>query len=200
MLKSFKPAGFSLIEVMVAVAIVSGLGMAIYKLQLVSLATSQQTITKQLMLQYADNLVNQMYAHENFVVATGGNTGLGLMPGYSSTTSNSAYIETSYVSAAVPTKDCSVAADGCNDSELANYLLNTWKTNLTTKANLPSANIKAIVCKDSALGVPSMSSPNCNGSGTQLVIKIVWQPHNYDVESSALVSNNNYVMLRVPGR
>ena len=66
MLKSFKSAGFSLIEVMVAVAIVSGLGMAIYKLQLVSLATSQQTITKQLMLQYADNLVNQMYCRCNW--------------------------------------------------------------------------------------------------------------------------------------
>jgi type IV pilus modification protein PilV len=198
MLKSFKPAGFSLIEVMVAVAIVSGLGMAIYKLQLVSLATSQQTITKQLMLQYADNLVNQMYAHENFIVATGSNTGLGLMPGYSSTSSNSAYVETNYSTAVTPTTDCSTTS--CTDNQLASYLLNTWKTNLTTKSNLPSGNIKAIVCKDSALGVPSMSSPNCDGNGTQLVIKIVWQPHNYDVESSALFSNNNYVMLRVPGR
>lgn len=198
MLKSFKSAGFSLIEVMVAVAIVSGLGMAIYKLQLVSLATSQQTITKQLMLQYADNLVNQMYAHENFIVASGSNIGLGLMPGYSSSSSNSAYVETNYSTAVPPTTDCSTTS--CTDNQLASYVLNTWKTNLTTKANLPSANIKAIVCKDSALGVPSMSSPNCNGSGTQLVIKIVWQPHNYDVESSALLSSNNYVMLRVPGR
>jgi|GEM_PF-1776874 len=198
MLKSFKSAGFSLIEVMTSVAIVSSLGMAIYKLQLVSLATSQQTITKQLMLQYADNLVNQMYAHENSIVTAGDNTSLGLMPGYSSTASNSAYVETSYLSATSPTADCSTTT--CNDSQLASYVLNTWKTNLTTKSNVPIANIKAIVCKDSVLGVPSMSNPNCNGSGTQLVIKIVWQPHNYDVESGVLLSNNNYVMLRVPGR
>lgn len=198
MLKFSKLAGFSLIEVMVAVSIISGLGMAIYKLQLVSLSSSQQTLTKQLMVQYADNLLNQMYAHENFIVSSGNYNGLGLMPGYSSSASNSAYIETSYSAASTPGTNC--ASSGCNENELANYILNTWKSNLSTKANLPSSNIKAIVCKDSALGIPSMSSPNCDGSGTQLAIKIVWQPHNYDVESVALLSNNNYVMLRVPGR
>lgn len=198
MLKLSKLAGFSLVEVMVAVSIVSGLGMAIYKLQLVSLSSSQQTLTKQLMIQYADNLLNQMYAHENFIAGTGSFTGLGLMPGYSSTSSNSAYVETSYSAAATPSVNCSTSA--CNDSDFAKYILYTWKSNLSTKANLPSSNVKAIVCKDSALGIPSMSSPNCDGTGNQLALKIVWQPHNYDVESAALASNNNYVMLRVPGR
>ncbi len=198
MLKFARRTGFSLIEVMVAVSIISGLGMAIYKLQLVSLSSSQQALTKQLMLQYADNLINQMYAHENFIVSSGNYDGLGLMPGYSSNSSNSAYVETSYSAAATPSTDCSTSS--CNDTNLASYILNTWKSNLATKANLPSSSIKAIVCRDSALGVPSMSSPNCDGSGTQLALKIVWQPHNYDLESSALGSNNNYVMLRVPGR
>lgn len=198
MLKFSKFIGFSLIEVMVAVSIISGLGMVIYKSQLLSLASSQQSLTKQLMLQYADNLLNQMYAHENFMVGTGSYAGLGLMPGYSSSSSSSAYIETSYSAAVTPSVDCSTWL--CNDIELANYSLNTWKSDLATKANLPSSNVQAIVCKDSALGVPSMSGPNCDGVGTQLAIKIVWQPHNYDVESGALASNNNYVMLRVPGR
>lgn len=182
--------GFSLIEVMTAAAVVSGLGVAIYKLQLSALANSQQSVTKQVMLQYADELINTMYAHENFQDLNHINQMPGQVGG------QSAYAETTY---SVASLGVNCSTNVCNDSDWAKYNLYLWKIKLQTKANLPAANVHGIVCQDSTLSVPSENSPNCDGSGN-LAIKIVWKSHlNNSVESSQL-GNVNYVMLRVPQR
>lgn len=204
-----KIKGFSLIEVLASVAIVSSLGLAIYKLQLTSLSNSQQIITKQLMLQYTDSLVNQMNTHLNFMghsnEASMYNDKIYMEPGAYGNLENG-YAEKNYnedETTEAPGNEC---ASGCNDEKFAKYLLKSWKYKLKYQAKLPAANVHAIVCRDGRLNVPSMDNPNCDTSPNSiqpLAIKIVWVNGN---ESAAETfrkrtdTSDNYILLRVAGR
>ena len=193
-----KYRGFSILEVMIAVAVMASLGLGIYRLQLSALATSQQTLVKQMMTQAASSMVNQMVSHLNYTAATASNS---VIAGYDTTDSYNAsrYKETAYsdhttndpLSASF--KNCQ--SNDCTDKEYANWVLYQWKQSLANM-NLPVSNVSAIVCTDSAMGIPTTTSPNC--STGSLVVKIVWTAHNLDAESA--LGNNNYVMLKVPQR
>ncbi len=187
-----KYRGFSILEVMIAVAIIASLGAGIYRLQLSALASSQQTLVKQMMTQAASSMVNQMVSHLNYVAATSNS----VIAGYDTTDSYNAsrYKETAYADHSnIPATNCQTG--NCTDQQYANWALYQWKQSLANM-NLPVSNVSAIVCADSAMGIPTTTSPNCsNGS---LVIKIVWTAHNMDAESA--LGNNNYVMLKVPQR
>lgn len=187
-----KYRGFSILEVMIAVVVIASLGAGIYRLQLSALASSQQTLVKQMMTQAASSMVNQMISHLNYTVATGSNS---VIAGYDTTDSYNAsrYIEDNYGSDKASGTNCQ--SNDCTDQQYAKWALYQWKQSLANM-NLPVSNIYAIVCADSAMGVPTTTSPNCsNGS---LVVKIVWTAHNMDAESG--LGNNNYVMLKVPQR
>ena len=189
-----KYRGFSILEVMIAVAIMASLGLGIYRLQLTALSTSQQTLVKQMMTQAASSMVNQMVGHLNYTAATASNS---VIAGYDATNCSSAscYKEAAYIDD-VPAASPDCQAAGCTDKEYAKWTLYKWKQGLANM-NLPVSNVSAIVCADDAMGIPTTSSPNCsNGS---LVVKIVWTAHNMDAES-AILGNNNYVMLKVPQR
>lgn len=189
-----KYRGFSILEVMIAVAIMASLGLGIYRLQLSALATSQQTLVKQMMTQAASSMVNQMVSHLNYTAATASNS---VIAGYDTTDSYNAsrYKETAYADHSnIPATNCQTG--NCTDQQYANWALYQWKQSLANM-NLPVSNVSAIVCADGAMGIPTTTSPNCsNGS---LVVKIVWTAHNLDAESTIL-GNNNYVMLKVPQR
>jgi prepilin-type N-terminal cleavage/methylation domain-containing protein len=188
-----KYRGFSILEVMIAVAVIASLGAGIYRLQLSALATSQQTLVKQMMTQTASSMVNQMVSHLNYTAATASNS---VIAGYDAANCSNAscYKEAAYVDdVPVASPDCQAA--NCTDKEYAKWTLYKWKQSLANM-NLPVSNVSAIVCADSAMGVPTTTSPNC--SSGSLVVKIVWTAHNMDAESG--LGNNNYVMLKVPQR
>ncbi len=180
--------GFSLIEVMTAAAVISGLGVAIYELQMSALATSQGSVTKQLVLQYSSDLIDNMFA-QNTPSST---STLSLIPGGIL----SYYVETAYSVAVSPNKNCSL--DICSDSDWAKYNIYLWKNNLQTKTNIPATNVHAIICQDSKLSIPSATSPNCDGSGN-LVLKVFWTAH-LDTAESLQLGTSNYIMLRIPQR
>ena len=189
-----KYRGFSILEVMIAVAIMASLGLGIYRLQLSALATSQQTLVKQMMTQAASSMVNQMVSHLNYTAATASNS---VIAGYDTTDSYNAsrYKETAYADHSnIHATNCQTG--NCTDQQYANWALYQWKQSLANM-NLPVSNVSAIVCTDSAMGIPTTTSPNC--STGSLVVKIVWTAHNLDAESTIL-GNNNYVMLKVPQR
>lgn len=189
-----KYRGFSILEVMIAVAIMASLGLGVYRLQLSALATSQQTLVKQMMTQAASSMVNQMVSHLNYTAATGNNS---VVAGYDSASCNAAscYKETNYNDDKTINGLTNCQGSDCTNQQYAKWTLYQWKQSLANM-NLPVNNISAIVCADSAMGIPTTSSPNCsNGS---LVVKIVWIAHNMDAES--ILGNNNYVMLKVPQR
>ncbi|RTL10733.1 MAG: prepilin-type N-terminal cleavage/methylation domain-containing protein [Neisseriaceae bacterium] len=188
-----KYRGFSILEVMIAMAIMASLGLGVYRLQLSALAASQQTLVKQMMTQAANSMVNQMISHLNYTAATGSNR---VIVGYDSASCSAAscYIESNFASDTASGTNCQ--GSDCTNQQYAKWTLYQWKQSLANM-NLPVSNISAIVCADSAMGIPTASSPNCsNGS---LVVKIVWTAHNMDAES-AILGNNNYVMLKVPQR
>lgn len=184
--------GFSILEVMIAVTIFSAVGAGIYKLQLVNISATQQITTKQLMMQSAINLSNQIYSNLNYCATTV----TARVPGCSAAGGFSAYAEGAYSDHVVVSNmtDCSIT--NCNDANLANYILYNWKKSFESM-NLPSGNINGIVCRDTSLAIPTSGNSGCNGNGG-LVIKMVWQSHIETAESA--LGANNYIILPVPSR
>lgn len=198
-----KVQGFSLIEVATAYTLAAVLGGAIFELQLVSLSNSQQLVTRQQMVQYSDELLSQMNAQVNFKGEKGkGNSlaNLYLEAGYDDAVGNNKYVEIGRYTSAGNKPNCQSKA--CDDSELAQYLLNTWKTNVMEHTNIPSTNVRAIICRDYKMGIPTMANPKCDDKpGNPLALKIIWEDGNYDAESAKLAGrNDNYLMYRIAGR
>lgn len=196
--------GFSIIEVLAATAIVAGLGGAIYKLQLTSLASSQQIITRQLMIQYSDNLINQMNEHLNFIgYSAGALYTLSMEPGAYSDALNqpkNGYVETVFTTYAQDGTYANCSTRNCDDNQLAKYLINTWKKHLKLDTNLPENNVSGIVCRDQTMAVPSMTDPHCSNSGP-LVLKVIWQPKNQSTETTGLGGHDdNYIIMKIAGR
>lgn len=200
--------GVTLIEVLVATAIISGLGLAIYKLQLASLGNSQQVITRQLMTEYSDSLINQMYAHLNVVGSTDDKLySLYLEPGHSGATlsDRNYYLDNNmngYDDA--PSVDPSKGCDsGCTDQAFAANLAMIWKFNVVHRTNLPSDDVHATICRDYAMKVPTFDNPNCDTptGHNPIVLKIVWRTNTDKNEKSFLGNReDNYLMFRVPSR
>lgn len=185
--------GFSILEVMVAVTIISAMGAGIYKLQLSNLSATQQIATKQLMMQSAINLSNQIYSNLNYCANNVNNR----VAGCSAAGGASAYAEGAYSAHVVASNMTNCATTNCTDADLANYLLYNWKQSFESM-NLPSGNIKGIVCRDTSLAVPTTANDgSCNGNGG-LVIKMAWQSHIETAESA--LGANNYIILPVPSR
>lgn len=197
--------GFSIIEVLAATAIVAGLGGAIYKLQLTSLGSSQQIITRQLMIQYSDNLINQMNEHLNYVgYSANAFYSLSMEPGSYADSAHqlkNGYVEETYSKPELDSTklaDCSIR--NCDDNQFAKYLINTWKKHLRLNTNLPEDNVAAIVCRDQVMAVPTMTNPNCSNIGP-LVLKVIWQPKNQSTETQGLGGrDDNYIVMRIAGR
>ena len=178
---------------MVAVTVISALGAGIYKLQLANLSTTQQITTKQLMMQSAISLSNQIYSNLNYCA----NNATNRVAGCSAAGGTSAYTETLYADhTSVYSTNC--ATTNCTDANLADYIIYNWKQSFSNM-NLPSGNIYGIVCRDTSLAVPTTgNNGGCNGNGG-LVIKMLWQSH-VETAESGIVGQNNFIILPVPSR
>jgi Tfp pilus assembly protein PilV len=199
-----KVQGFSLIEVATASTLALLLGSAIFELQLASLSNSQQLVTRQQMVQYSDELLSQMNAQVNFKGEKGKANSLAnlyLEAGYDDAKGDNRYVDIGrYTRAGTGGRDC--ASDVCDDSNLAQYLLNKWKTNVMEHTNMPASNVRAIICRDYRMEIPTMKDPKCDDKpGNPLALKIIWEDGNYDAESAKLAErNDNYLMYRIAGR
>lgn len=176
--------GFSILEIMIAVAILAALGLGIYRMQLSALAAAQQGLARQQAVRAASNLINQLTA-ANLVYQN--NTAV---------TRNLTKAEAAYSDDTTLSTDC--RAQQCTTDQIVSYLLYSWKSQLAPAMSLPAGNIRAILCQDGDFGIPTLTNPNCSGNGGY-VVKIVWQSHLQDAES-ALLGAVSYVMLKVPSR
>ncbi len=181
-----KTKGFSILEIMIAVAILAALGLGIYRMQLSALAAAQQGLARQQAVRAASNLINQLTAanliYQNNTTVT-----------RSLTKAEAAYGDDTTLGL-----DCSALVKVCTTDEIVSYLLYNWKSQLAPAMSLPAGNIRAILCQDNGFGVPTLTNPNCSGNGNY-VVKIAWQSHLQDAES-ALLGTASYVMLKVPSR
>ncbi len=181
-----KTKGFSILEIMIAVAILAALGLGIYRMQLSALAAAQQGLARQQAVRAASNLINQLTA-ANLIYQN--NTAI---------TRNLTKAETAYGDDTTLGVDCGALVQVCTTDQIVSYLLYSWKSQLAPAMSLPAGNIKAILCQDGSFGVPTLTNPNCSGNGSY-VVKIAWQSHLQDAES-ALLGTASYVMLKVPSR
>lgn len=182
--------GFSILEVMIAVAVIGALGAGIYRLQLADLSATQQITVKQLMMQSATSLASQIYTNLNYCATN--NTMR--VSGCTATSGANNYTETAYTDNNSIGIDCS--ANSCSDSQFAQFLLYQWKSGF---GNMPVSNVKGIVCRDTSMTIPTATNNGgCNGSGG-LVIKMVWQSHIEAAESAA-IGDNNFILLPLANR
>lgn len=197
--------GFSLIEVMVALAVVAGLGSALYRLQFTSINTAQQIITRQLMAMYTDDLVSKMNAQVNFVSLQDKDDAM-----------TSTYLEAgsygkhenAYISKVSDNLDCE--KNMCTEAQLSAFYIGQWKHEIQTNVHLDDRNFRTEICRDSAMQAPFFDrnspapdnyKPNCdNGEYNPVVVKVSWSDNNEDVETKKLERDDNYLIFRVAGR
>ena len=201
---NMKNHGFSIIEVMVAVAVVAGLGGALYRLQLSSLAVSQQIVTRQLVAMYTDDLVSKMNSQVNFVsLAPKDNamTSMYLEAGSYGVHKN-AYVDSNAGGAG----DCHNTL--CTEEQLSAMYLQEWKKNFSAGVHLQPANVRMTIWRDYKMGVPKFDrndyglyDPNCDGGEfAPIVVKVSWLGNNEDSEFNKLTRDDNYIIYRVAGR
>ncbi len=174
----FKPVrgilGFSLVEVMLAVAIFTSLGLALYLLQITLSMSLQQILVRQDLIPSVINLAQQLSAMDP-------------------ATAETAYNDNTLA----PTVDCARAMESgaCSKEDYIKYSIFNWKHKLA-QSSVPE--VKAIVCFDDeeyASKVPTANSAACSSSGMNLVIKLVWDRPAYP---AANPNAANYFVLRVP--
>ena len=173
--------GIGLAEILVSLLIISIAIVGFSRLMLANVKSSSYNNTQQL----TNNAVQYIFDRINANLQT------------SNATSSSAqnYVETSYSSdTTTPNITCN-SGNYCSQSQQALYDLYQWKQYLAT-LKIPQLN--AIVCLDTSgnYGIPTLSSPNCSGSG-DVVVKLVWQYAASSSESS-LVSSTKYITVKVP--
>jgi type IV pilus modification protein PilV len=196
--------GFSLIEVMVALAVVAGLGNALYRLQLSSTAIAHQVITRQLIAMYTDDLVSKMNAQVNFVSLQDKDDAM-----------TSAYLEAgsygihenAYIPQVKKSRTCT--EEMCTEAELSAYYNAEWEQEIKTNVHLgENGNFRATICRDSAMKAPFFDrndpdkyDPNCdNGEFNPMIVKISWSDGNENDDTQKLLRDDNYMLFRVAGR
>ena len=88
-----------------------------------------------------------------------------------------------------PSPLCNAAT--CTQAQQAIFDLYTWKQYLVS-LNINS--LKGTVCLDSSNGIPTQYSPNCNGLGSKIFVKLTWLNNLSSTESSTI---KNYLILPV---
>ncbi len=164
--------GFSLIEVLVAISILTLGVIGTAGLQLAALRTARQSAFHAFALQLATEMADTMRADHGRARQTGGVTG-GVDP----------YVGMDYRSAegepARPAKLCYASA--CDAQELAAFEIYEWKKRI--RAALPGGRVK--VCRDASPWDASKKtlSWNCEGAmddSAPVVVKFGWQSKNPD--------------------
>lgn len=144
-------AGFAMLEVLIAILVVSFGLLGLAGLQAVGLRNNHSAYMRSIATQEAYDIADRMRANK-----------AGADAGSYSTWLNSTTIPT----------DPNCITSGCSTANMAKYDAFQWKTNLASL--LPGG--KGIVCLDSTptTPAPTTAAPGCDGSGSTYVVKIWW--------------------------
>ncbi|MDD3265651.1 MAG: hypothetical protein PHC75_00545 [Burkholderiales bacterium] len=174
--------GFSILEVIIAMSIAILISLAVLKLQYITISNSRQSLVRQKVMIYANSMINQLR-----VVSQNHNQT------YFPFTDN---FYTKYSDSSVK-----CAQSLCSKEEFMYYIINEWKMDMAFDDELSNVNIKAIVCHDSLLHIPTIDSPNCDGNiNSSLFLKVIWDIKGDELINKALIMRDNYIVLRVPAK
>ena len=173
--------GVGLVEILVALLVIGVAVTGFSRLLLANLRSSNETNIQQLTSNATQYIIDKINA--NLQAET--------------TLSNTAknYIEVSYLSdTTAPSTNCNIG-DYCTQYQQSLYDLYQWKQYLST-LKIPQLN--AIVCADTSgnYGIPTLSSPNCSGSG-DVVVKLVWKYSRPGAES-IIATDVKYIITKIP--
>lgn len=164
-----KASGFSMVEIMVSILVLSVGVLGTAGMQLSALRTTHQSGLTTMALQLATEMADRMRANDSQMRQSD---------------SNNHFLNLDYSAAKEgepksPTIVC--YSEACDPAELAQFDLYEWKKRL--RSALPSA--RAVICRDktpwdSSTGALTWECDGSAGEGASLVIKIGWLLKNPD--------------------
>lgn len=154
--------GFTMLEVLIAILIISFGLLGLAGLQIVSLKYAHSATLRTVATQHAQDIADRMRANLAGVAANGYNMGTG-------------------GATATQTAAClTVTTTGCTAAQLAAHDLYEWQQALSATASTSGTgmpNGQGVVCIDSTPNDPAIgdaSNPQCDNTGQLYVIKIWW--------------------------
>lgn len=164
-----------MIEVMIALAVFSVALIALVALQLNAYSSSQSAGYRRIAVNYANDLFEKMRANSQaaqsgFYFSTSGQNNN--CRSYNFNTVNS--------------------PQSCTSQQMAQDDLMEFFSQVA--ATLPQG--QAVICKDSSEAQGTPSSPNCNGQGSEYVVKIFWK----DSSSQTLGTNSGWSQVIIGGQ
>ncbi len=169
--------GFTLLEVLVAIVIVSIGMLGVAAMQLSTLKTADGSKYRSIALNLSSDMADRMRA--NLTGSLGAIT-----PGSGYNRPRTVYADPSYT-----TPNVACRSLGCQPDEMAVDDLSTWQARISE--SLPGG--IGIVCVDSGTtgSRPTLDAtaitPNCDGLGSMFAIKILWLDDRTERENSANV-------------
>lgn len=168
--------GVTLLEVLVAVVVLSFGLLGVAGLQVGSLKSTQSSYYRSIASSLASDIVDKLRANA-----------------LSQATAGQATTANYYVATGAKTLDCTASA--CSAQVLANYEIDMWKTALA--ALLPSGN--GVVCLDSTpYDGSSSTTPACDGAaGGQWVVKIWWDNSRAQLNQSDATASSTQRLVTI---
>lgn len=173
--------GYLMIEILVLLIIFASLGITLYQLSMKSNSATNNTNTRAIAIQIANEAFDKMKANQSAVLA-----------GQYITHSGGA------ASGTISDNSCKAVNYNVAHTEAVCNYTNMARDDLmeitrSVAGLLPQGEF--VICKDSARSQGTPTNPNCNDAGTDLTIKIFWK----DRTSKDLNNNNGYSQVILGG-
>jgi type IV pilus assembly protein PilV len=173
MLKIKKSNGYLMIEVLIATLVFAMVSATLLLLQIKTTGSSSNSSNRTMAVAYANELADKMRANRNGAISGYYNAGV-------KANNSCKVVNYSTVSSSV---------SSCTTQQMAQDDL--METNSSVTNTLPAGNF--VVCLDSAKSLGTPTAPNCDGAGSEYVIKIFWK----DSSSKLLGINSGYAQATV---
>lgn len=176
-----KNKGYLMIEILILLIIFASLGVTLYQLSMKSNSAANNTNTRAIAMQIANEAFDKMKANQSGVLS-------GLYLTYSGGSATGTIADSS----------CKAVSYNVTHAESACSFTNMAKDDLmeikrSVEGLLPQGAF--VICKDSARSQGTPTAPNCNDSGTDLTIKIFWK----DRSSKDMNNNDGYSQVILGG-
>lgn len=176
-----KKNGYLMIEILILLIIFAALGITLYQLAMKSNSSASNANSRAIALEIANETFDKIKANQS-----GALDGLYITFSGGSPTGTIADSSCKAVSYNVVHTESS-----CNYKNMAQDDL--MEIQRTVQGSLPQGAF--VICKDSSKSQGTPTNPNCDDSGTDLVVKIFWK----DRTSKDLNNNNGYSQLILGG-
>lgn len=176
-----KNNGFLMIEILILLIIFAALGITLYQMAMKSNAAANNANTRAIAIQIANETFDKIKANQSGALA-------GLYTTFSGGTATGSIADSS----------CKAVSYNVIHTESTCNYTNMAKDDLmeiqrSVQGLLPQGAF--VICKDSSKSQGTPTSPNCDDSGTDLVVKIYWK----DRTSKDINNNSGYSQVILGG-